>query len=464
MRVFSFPALPQRWLALLLIISQLILSVLIVFVASQPVLLATLGLLAGVGIVVIFLRWPALGLAAAPAAGVLVPFLGPSGLSLPMIVVALLLGLWLLDMMTRQRQITLASSRTLWPLLGFLLIAFLSFGVGQLPWFTFARHAPLGAQLGGLAIIVLSAATFLLAANQIPDLKWLRAITWIFLAVATVSTILRLVLGGLGISTFSFLPVTGSVFYIWSVALAFSQAAFNHELGKGWRLALGALVVVTVTFLFFTKFADKSGWLACLATLAAIIVFHSRRSILALIPAGAAAALYLWAEVSTSEGYSISTRLDALVIMVRMVEISPIWGLGFANYYWYAPLYAIRGYAVSFSSHNNYMDILAQTGVVGLACFVLFVWQIGRLAWVLRKEAPAGFARAYTYGALGGLVGMGVAGMLGDWILPFFYNIGLHGFRSSMIGWLFLGGLVCIERMVNHRATPTVGRLGVKGV
>jgi hypothetical protein len=43
---------------------------------------------------------------------------------------------------------------------------------------------------------------------------------------------------------------------------------------------------------------------------------------------------------------------------------------------------------------------------------------------------------------------MVVAGMLGDWVLPFFYNVGLNGFRSSMLGWLFLGGLVSIEQMV----------------
>ena len=61
---------------------------------------------------------------------------------------------------------------------------------------------------------------------------------------------------------------------------------------------------------------------------------------------------------------------------------------------------------------------------------------------------PAGFAKAYTYGAIGGLVGTIVAGMLGDWVLPFFYNIGLNGFRSSMLGWLFLGGLVSLEQMV----------------
>jgi hypothetical protein len=58
-----------------------------------------------------------------------------------------------------------------------------------------------------------------------------------------------------------------------------------------------------------------------------------------------------------------------------------------------------------------------------------------------------GFTHAYVVGALGGLAGMLVAGMLGDWMIPFVYNVGLEGFRASIFGWLFLGGLVAIEQM-----------------
>lgn len=87
-------------------------------------------------------------------------------------------------------------------------------------------------------------------------------------------------------------------------------------------------------------------------------------------------------------------------------------------------------------------------GVLGLVCFIWLVWELGWLGWRLRTTVPTGFAQAYVYGALGGLAGMVVAGMLGDWVLPFFYNVGLNGFRSSMLGWLFLGGLVGVEQMV----------------
>src|SRR5678815_543640 len=156
----------------------------------------------------------------------------------------------------------------------------------------------------------------------------------------------------------------------------------------------------------------------------------------------------MWTKLVSTDEYSISTRFDAWSIMGQIIKISPVWGLGFANYYWYTPLFPIRGYAVSFNSHNNYLDIVAQTGFVGLVFFLLFLWQAGRLGWHLRDQVPQGFAQAYIYGALGGLAGMVVVGMFGDWVLPFFYNVGLSGFRSSMLGWLFLGGLVSLEQMI----------------
>jgi hypothetical protein len=240
----------------------------------------------------------------------------------------------------------------------------------------------------------------------------------------------------------------GSVYFIWLAAIAFSQATLNRDLHPGWRLALGGLVLYTFYDLLFLRFGDKSGWLPALCSIAAIIGLRSWRASLALVPAAALSVWYLWTRVVATDEYSISTRFDAWSILAQIIRISPLWGLGFANYYWYTPLFPIRGYAVSFNSHNNYLDIVAQTGLVGLVCFLWFLWEVGQLGWRLREHAPAGFAQAYVYGAWGGLAGMIVAGMLGDWVLPFFYNIGLSGFRSSMLGWLFLGGLVSLERIV----------------
>jgi len=60
-----------------------------------------------------------------------------------------------------------------------------------------------------------------------------------------------------------------------------------------------------------------------------------------------------------------------------------------------------------------------------------------------------GLANAYVYAVLGGLAGTLVAALLVDWVLPFVYNIGMNGFRGSMLAWIFMGGLVSLEQILN---------------
>ena len=444
----AFPGLSRVGLRPLIVISELLLIAALAYVASLQQLALVLVVPLGIGVVLVFLRWPPLGLLVTAVAGLLVPYAGPSGLTVSMILAALMLGLWLLDMVVLQRQIHLTPSRTTWPWFAFLAVACASFLLGQLPWYTFVPHAPLGAQLGGLALFVVSGAVYLLVANQIRELSWLRWITWTFLAVGVVSIVVRGVLPVVGFSTRELLPSVGSVFYICMVSISFSQALFNVELHRGWRLILGGMVLFMLYMLFVWKYADKSGWLACFACIGAIIVCRYPRMVVPLIPFGLLAIKAMWSGIVSTDEYSITTRWDAWVILAQVVKVSPIWGLGFANYYWYTPLFPIRGYAVSFNSHSNYVDIIVETGVVGLACYLWLLFEIGRLGWRLREQASAGFARAYVYGGLGILAGIAVVGMLGDWVLPFFYNVGMHGFRSSMLGWFFLGGLVSIEHIV----------------
>jgi hypothetical protein len=92
-------------------------------------------------------------------------------------------------------------------------------------------------------------------------------------------------------------------------------------------------------------------------------------------------------------------------------------------------------------------------GIVGLLVFVWLASTLGRLAWRLKDRFSSGFEAAYVYTGIAGLAGTLVGGLLGDWFLPFVYNIGLQGFRSSAMAWLFLGGLVALDA-ISTRSTP----------
>ena len=415
-------------------------------------------LLLGAGISVVFLKWPPLGLAVLIVAGLTVPFTIGTGtqtsLNVAVLLSALLVGLWLLDMV-RRKEIRLLPSRPIRPLLAFSLVAIVAFLMGNLPWFLFALPASLQAQVGGLMVFLLSAGAFLLMAHQV-DERWLARLTWAFLALGGLYVAGRLALG-LGDFTGRLFPAgsTGSVFWVWLMALAFGQAAFNRQLDIGWRILLGCLVAGALYLGLFANRTWASGWLPSLVALAAVLWAGAPRlGWLATLVGGAFALANgprVVGLVMINEQYSLLTRQNAWLIVAEIIKANPVLGLGPANYYHYTPLFPILGYYLEFNSHNQYVDIVAQTGLLGLACFLWFVWEVGRLGWRLRTQVPEGFARAYVCGALGGLAGMLAAGMLADWVLPFVYNIGLAGFRASVLGWLFLGGLVGLEQMVRCR-------------
>ncbi len=93
------------------------------------------------------------------------------------------------------------------------------------------------------------------------------------------------------------------------------------------------------------------------------------------------------------------------------------------------------------------MDLIAQTGYLGLLCFLWLLTEAGSLSWRLANKVTDGFARAYSNGVLAGVIATLVAAFLVDWVLPFVYNIGLTGFRASVLPWIFMGGLIALEQM-----------------
>jgi O-antigen ligase len=443
------------WLPPLVVAGVLLFSAALPVVASTRQMTLFIALLVALGAILAFIRWPPFGPVALVVTSLVVPSPSlPGGFNLAVLLLGLLIGLWLLDMILVQRDIRLVPSPAVRPLLGLVLVTVLAWGIGQLPWFAFAQRAPLDAQLGGLAVFVLAAGAFLLVAHQVRDLRWLEWMTWLFVALGALFVAGWLVPGLSRITSrlFQVGATSNSMFWTWLVALAFSQAWLNKRLALGWRLALAGLVLATLYVALVPSRAWVSGWLPPLVAIAAIIALRSWRAGVAIALVALVKAGDLFSRTIANDEYSYSTRLDAWKIVLEMVKSNPITGFGPANYYWYTRLYRIRGYAVVFNSHNQYVDIVAQTGLVGLACVLWFAWEVGRLGWRLRTRVADGFAQAYVYGALGGLAGMLAAGMLVDWFLPFVYNIGLNGFRGSMLAWLFLGGLVSLEQITQHQA------------
>ncbi len=449
------------WLQPLVIIIVLLLSAGLAFQGSRTLQMLFMALPFAVGGLILLLRWPPLGLLAL-IASIPIPFSGPSNSNLTFALAAAIMGLWILDMMIRQHRIQLISSLPITPLIALVVVTALSLGVGQIPWYAFGNSAPLGAQLGGLSLFVMSAGVFLVAAHRIKDERWLRWMVWFFLAMAAIFILGRIVRPlGRYTGLFFNIQATGSIFWVWLAAHSFSQAAFNKKLHPLWRGAIGFLFLGTLfVALGPTGWAWNSGWVPALAAVGGTLWAASPQLGLVAAFVGLAGATTQFQRVYDmimvgDNSYSMGTRIDAWLILWDMVKINPILGLGPANYRSYTPLFPIRGYAVEFNSHNQYIDLLAQTGILGLTCFLWFFGAVGWVGWQLRKRVPDGFAKAYIYGSIGGVLGTLVSAGLGDWVIPFFYNINIGGFRASMLSWLFLGGLIALQQIYANPKTES---------
>ena len=145
----------------------------------QPSVVPLLGM-AGIVMVLVFYRWPVVGALLTVIGGMAAPYSGPSGLNVAMLGMALLIGIWIMQMLVVQRRFVLVDWPTVRAGLALCLVGILAFLMGLLPWFR-TQQAPLGAQLGGLALVILSVGTFAWASNAIKSLVWLKVLTYGFI-------------------------------------------------------------------------------------------------------------------------------------------------------------------------------------------------------------------------------------------------------------------------------------------
>jgi O-antigen ligase len=433
------------------------------------ILLFFLALLFGAGGLVFLLKQPALGLVAMAALSPILPLEMGTGseiaLTPPMLLIPAVVLVWALEGW-RKRSLHLSASRTTLPLLLFVGSGLLSLLAGTIYWDPFVPRPGnlMLVQLAQWSVFALSAAVFLFAGDLGRDTRWLRYATWAFLILAGVVMLeayIPSLHSALGWNTPE--RAKSSIFLVLIAALTTGQLLFNRRLGRLARLGLFLLWAETayVVWFMWNEWTSGLGPFS-VATLAVVWLWFRRRSraatiivTLGLIALAIVVYPFLF-ELSGGEReleYSWGGRLVLYQAVLSLVENHPILGLGPAAYrhYGYArPL--SEGYGRAFyvrpqiNSHNNYIDIYAQMGLVGLGLFLWFLVELGLLGWRLSSRFHGNFEDGYVQGAIGALAGSLVAMMLVDWFLPFIYNVGFPGFRTSSLAWMFLGGLVALEQ------------------
>lgn len=406
------------------------------------------------------------GLLALPLAAGLLNFISlPTGsesrLVLSLVLAIALLGLWCLEWLVARPRPTLVPLPINRPILAFVAITTVS-----LVWSNLLRDPLVPG--GGSFLVVQTAALVvnaglpllaLLAANKLREVRWLEALTWITVGLGVVAVTAEL----FNLPT-ARLIYNGSrgLFPMWVTALAYSQALFNARLSRPVRAML--LVVVGLYFVYYLGRRPDwiSGWLPMLIACGLITGLRSRRLMLVL---GLFLLIYFAANWQTYYQRVVVAnvddgglqRLDLWQRNLELVARHPVFGVGPAGY---AVYYMAYNPANARSTHNNYFDVVAQAGILGLGVFLWLFIRLLRLGhWTSaalrsRHTFTAGFAAATLAGCVGAMAGM----MLGDWVLPFAYNQTISGFDNAAFTWLFLGGMVSLYAIVrNHRDGPQLG-------
>jgi O-antigen ligase len=306
-------------------------------------------------------------------------------------------------------------------------------------------------QIGQVSIYLLSFVVLWLTPNVIGDLKWLRRLAYTFLGVIAAALVVLLALRPRGV-------VLPHLSGIWMVALALGLAACDSGLSARQR---GLLLVVGLAGPIGLRLFHQgwmANWVPPIVAAAAVLWFYSPRvrwplvvSLVLLLglvgTAGLLRAVNWDYEWETSGG----SRLALWRSVIELASGSPWLGLGpgaYRHYHYTKPL--AYGGALwmrpTVSAHNLFVDLFAQVGLLGLACYVWLLVEIFLMAWRLYTRRD-GFARGYALGALGALAGLLVADMLAASSLPFVYNVGFKGFRGSALSWMLFGGLVVLETL-----------------
>ena len=447
-------------LQLIVIVGVLIGVVVFGMFASSYMLFAVGAAIGGI----FLLRQPLVGLIFLILVALLVPIEIDTGtevsLNLTVFLIPVVLIAWILSKLTAP-HFRIVGSKTFLPLMLFLVMGLLSLMIGNILWDPLVPKSSnfILVQLAQWAIFALSGLIFFLTANMVGNEKKLRYLVLGFLAIAGLLAIVSMFVGAFTlVKSVTTVALIRTPFWILLSGIAGGQLLFNPRLNRPWRMvALSSLLAVFV-YAFFQQQEAVSNWVGVTTVVAVLSWLRWPRL---RIPALIFTMLLILTGVLTQTLWNfgggdsewITSGGSRIALFTRVIDVTssnPVTGLGPASYRSYAamvPLKYGKAYWVdpSINSHNNYIDIFSQTGLIGLGLFLWFMGSVLLLALRLARRYKSGFVAGYATGMLAAWFAIMVVMLLLDWFLPFVYNVGFPGFQASVLVWLFFGGLVAIE-------------------
>ncbi len=386
-------------------------------------------------------------------------------IKLVLVLLVLLIGLWAFRLFVVERSV--AGVRGKWviaPALLFALAVVISLGwsmyyvVPSVRPLMFDKMLPRA--MTGLVLII-SPLTALLFANHLRSAHAFTFIVGWFAFVGALELPFALTNAPLLPDLFN----AGGQFTAWVGVLAAGQVLLNRQMRRVVQIALLLLIAGWVYVVVGMRFTWLSGWVPLIAGLGVVLALRFPRLAaaagvvaLVLILANFSAVEETFADESAESGV---TRVAAYERTLQIVRDHYLFGTGPAGYYFYLTTYIGGLFQLS---HNNYLDIFAQTGLFGTA---MYLWLWAGIGWyVLRayQSVPRG---GFYHGLAASLCAAYVislgAMMLGDWVTPFTYTQTLSGISYTIWHWVLAGTAIALyyqaQRLALAAVEPAGGRL-----
>ena len=363
-----------------------------------------------------------------------------TSISFTLILLTLWLGLWLFKMVVVERKISLRPSPANIPVFlfaGMVILSFLWSGFFAEPSAAYLFNDKLAVRLMTGFVIIISMLTFLLYGNNIRSIKPIRYIVWYFIIIGAVFAILRIVSGS------SLKPLNwNGQFPTWVAILALGQALFNDRLKRWLRIALFLILGSWIYSTYSLGLTWLSGWVPLAIGCMILVFLYSRPIFFTVLVVGVSALLvsqsFVQNTLQAENTESGETRLDAWQHVFDVVERHPLFGAGPAGYYFYFTV-TLEGFFQL--SHNNYVDIVGQTGIVGFALWLILWGSIGLMTWRTFRIVPRerGFQHALANTLMASFICTIVTMMFGDWVTPFPYTQTLAGVDYTIWAWILPG-------------------------
>jgi len=235
-------------------------------------------------------------------------------------------------------------------------------------------------------------------------------------------------------------------FPTWFIAFAFGQVLFNGSLRWYIKLVLLGGMAIWAQITLGLGLGWLSGWLPVVLVLGLLLVLYSRKLtavfFLCIVVWGVFNTSFLNKTFGAEQSESGNTRSIAWSRALGVVGKHLLFGAGPAGYeyYFHAYGYYDSGVGTADLSHNNYIDIIAQTGVVGFTLWILLWAGQGWMIWKLfRKRIDDPFFSALRYSLVVCYPAILLSMMLGDWVTPFPYTQTLAGIDYTIWAWMISG-------------------------